>query len=410
MNGHWPRAILHCDMDAFFASVEIADFPELQGRPVIVGGDPGTRSVVCAASYEAKIFGIKAGMPVRQAAMLCPNAVFQRPRYRRYIEASEKLISILRDFSPRVEVYSIDEAFVEVTGSQRIFGPAPEIGRLVKERVRTETNLTVSVGCSASRVISKIASDIEKPDGLVVVEPGSEREFLDPLAVEKMIGIGPKTQIVLNAQGIFTLGDLAQCNEYKLHRMFGKVGRTLWLLSNGYDFSDVSGIFLPKTVSNSTTLDRNTTDLEHVSAHLLLLSHCVGMRMRAKNIAGSTVVLRVRWADMHSFTRNQKIPFPTDIDEDIYYTALDLLRGIKIEQPIRLVGVGVTNIEQVTAPHLMTEAQRTKRLDQAMDAIELKWGGGAITRAKLRLYNIVESASNPFILLDSLKCEMEEAS
>ncbi len=394
----WKRAILHCDMDAFFASVEQLDFPELRGRPVIVGGDPGSRTVVCAASYEARIYGVKCPMPIRQAMQLCPHGDYRRPRFLRYLEVSEQLMEIFRDFSPRVEPISVDEAFIDITGSQRLLGSPEKIARKIKKRVLNEVGLTISVGASACKFIAKIASDAEKPDGLVIVNPGDEKDFLEPLTVDKMWGVGPVTLAVLNKQGIFTIGDLARANLSRVHSVLGKPGRQLYLVANAVDFRDVETGIQPRGIGNSTTLEKDTTDIDSLSAYLLYLSHMVGFRLRQHKLAAKTITCRIRWSDMNGITRQAKLPFPTDIDDDIFYTALDLLKQEPLIMPIRKIGVKVSGLEEAIDPMLLTEADRSHRLSTAMDIIDKKYGDSLLVHAAVKLHMKRSRSLHPLML------------
>ncbi len=403
MGREWPRALLHCDLDAFFAAVEQLDFPELRGKPVIVGGEPGTRSVVCAASYEAKRRGVKTAVPVRQAAALCPDAVFRKPRYERYLELSQRMMDIFRSYTPLVEPVSIDEAFLDVTGSQRMFGSPPAMAEEIKARVLDEVGLTVSIGVASCKFVAKVASAADKPDGLVVVEPGMEREFLAPLPVSDMWGVGSATEAALREMGIRTIGQLAAASPSLLVRKLGKPGRQLYLLANAIDFREVESGVAPRSIGNSLTLERDTTDVETLAARLRYLAHKVGFRMRRAGLAASSVVLKCRWADMRSFSRRKRLPFPSDLDDDIFHAALELLRSQPMLHPVRKLGITAAELERAQDPFLLDEAQRRRRLDRAVDLIERRYGRGAVRRAVEVPPDARAREPHPFMFLERVK-------
>ncbi|MDZ7815737.1 MAG: DNA polymerase IV [Planctomycetota bacterium] len=407
MTKFWEKAFLHCDMDAFFASVEQLDFPELKGKPVIVGGEPGTRTVVCASSYEARVFGVRSAMPVRMAQNLCPDGIYRKPRFRRYLETSEQMMNIFREYSPLVEPISIDEAFIDVTGSQRLFGTPEEIAQEIKDRVLDEIGLTISIGCSTSMFVAKMGSSTDKPDGLSVVPPGHEKEFLAPFEIGDMWGIGEATERILLKHGIRTIGDLAKTSLKWLFDRFGIIGRQMYLLANALDLREVSLGIMPKNVTNGMTLEQNTTSLPLLCSHLLYISHLVGFRLRQAGLAGETVVLKGRWDDMTSFTRNMRIPFPTDIDEDIFYCGTELLKAEPLILPMRKIGVGVTKITRSVDPYLLTEAQRKRRLDRAFDHIERKYGNGVIAKAGVLEHVRRPVAEHPFMIPQERKGMVE---
>lgn len=403
----WPSAWLHCDMDAFFAAVEQLDFPELRGKPTIICGDPGSRSVVCAVSYEARFHGVKSAMPTRMAMQLCPHGQFRRPRFRRYLEISDHMNAIFHRYSPKVEPVSIDESYIDVTGSQRLLGSPGEIGERIKADVLNEIGITVSIGVAATRFVAKMGSRADKPDGIVVIPPGRETEFLWPIPIGKMWGVGDATRNAMLSLGITTIGELANHPAELLFRKFGKVGLGLRVMANGGEMRFVHGPFIPRSVTNSTTLTRNTTDLQLLGGYILYLSHLVGYRLRRQRLVGSTIVLKGKWEDMRAFNRNAKLPYPTDIDLDIAAAARDLLNREPLVMPIRNIGVGVTNICSADVPPLLIEARRMGRLDRAFDKIEDKHGDGKIARLGVLMHVERPRGDHPFIFADRARTVVE---
>jgi DNA polymerase-4 len=340
------RWIIHADLDAFFASVEQLDKPELRGRPVVVGGPPQSRGVVAAASYEARAFGIHSAMPMVTALRLCPEAVRVSPRFQRYAEISRRVMEIFRRSTPLVEPMSLDEAFLDVTTTteqdpdrQSIEG----IARSIKERVREEVGLTVSVGAASSRSVAKIASDMDKPDGLVVVPPGTERRFLAPLPVRRLWGVGPKTAERLAAESITTIGELAERSEEWARALFGGRGADLLRLARGIDDSPVVVEHETKSVSSETTFARDIGDPEALDASLRELARETAERLQRHGLKGRTVKVKLRLADFTTFTRQTTLAKPTDALDDIYREAARLLaREVTSDRRFRLLGVGVS--------------------------------------------------------------------
>jgi len=341
---HW---IIHADLDAFFASVEQLDNPELRGQPVVVGGPPQSRGVVAAASYEARAFGIHSAMPMVTALRLCPEAVRVSPRFQRYAEISRRVMEIFRRFTPLVEPMSLDEAFLDVTAAvehdpdrQSIEG----IARAIKERVRAEVGLTVSVGAASSRSVAKIASDMDKPDGLVLVPSGTERRFLAPLPVRNLWGVGPKTAERLAEESVTTIGELAERSEEWARGLFGGRGADLLRLARGIDDSPVVVEHETKSVSSETTFARDIGDPEALEASLRELARGTTERLQRHGLKGRTVRVKLRLADFTTFTRQTTLAHPTDAFDDIYREAARLLaREVAPKgRRFRLLGVGVS--------------------------------------------------------------------
>jgi DNA polymerase-4 len=377
--------IIHVDLDAFFAAVEQRDRPELRGKPVIVGGDPRSRGVVSTCSYEARKFGVHSAMPLRTALRLCPDGVFVPVDGAKYQRVSHEVMAVLRRFTPAVEQVSIDEAFLDVAGSEALFGPAPEIGRRIKTEVRAATELTISVGVATTKLVAKVASDLRKPDGLVVVEPGQEAAFLAPLEIRRLWGIGPKTAERLHALGIRTIGELAALPVETLVRNLGDHGGTLHDRALGIDPDPVvGGGEAAKSVSHETTFAVDVSDAAEIERTLLALSEGVSARLRAGGIRAGTVAVKVRDSEFRTITRQRRLPEPSDLTEPIWRAALELVRPEARGKKIRLLGVAATQLgapEQTTMFEVVDE--RRRRVVEATDAVRRRFGDRAVTRASL---------------------------
>jgi DNA polymerase-4 len=379
--------ILHVDMDAFFASVEQRDRPELRGQPVIVGGRADARGVVSAASYEARAFGVHSAMPTAAARRLCPHGVFLPVRMSRYAEFARQLRATFTSFTPAVEPLSLDEAFLDVAGCEGLFGPAPEIARKLKERIRAETGLTATVGAAANKFLAKLGSELGKPDGLVVIEPARAQEVLAPLPVGRLWGVGAKGEKRLHLLGLRTVGQLAALSERTVLDALGESGRCLWLLAHGIDDRRVEPDAESKSVSTETTFPRDVGDREVLRSWLLELVEQLGERLRRAGARARTVELKVRTSDFITYHRSATLPDPTDLTESVWQTAADLFdrRVPDAWLPLRLLGVGATGLSR-GAPvqgDLFEGEWRARQgaLDQAVDAIRRKFGGDAVRRA-----------------------------
>ena len=376
--------ILHVDLDAFFAAVEQRDRPELRGRPVIVGGDPHARGVVSAASYEARAFGVHSAMPLRTAAALCPGGAFLPVDGAKYRRESRRVMEVLGRFTPLLEQISIDEAFLDVAGSEALFGPPEAIARQIRAAVREEVGLTASVGVATTKLVAKIASDLRKPDGLVVVPPGEEAAFLAPLPIRRLWGVGEQTRVVLAEHGVRTIGDLAVLPVDVLVRRLGAHGATLHERARGIDPSPVTGEAAAKSVSHEHTFDIDTADVEVIERTLLALSEGVASRLRAGGVRASTVQVKVRDSGFHTVTRQRTLPEPTDLADPIFRTALELVRPEVRGRRIRLLGVGAHGLGEPTQMGLFaTEDPRRRKAVEAQDEIRRKYGSRALTRARL---------------------------
>lgn len=379
--------ILHCDMDAFYASVEERERPELVGHPVIVGGSPEKRGVVSAANYVARRYGIHSAMPSITAHRLCPHGIYLPPRIDYYAEVSRQIREIFERFTPLVEPLSLDEAFLDVTGSEQLFGPATEIGQKVKQVVRKETGLVVSVGVAPNKFLAKIASDFKKPDGFLVVEPEHIQEFLDPLPVERLWGVGKQGSKVFQRLGIRTIGQLRQWPIETLTNSFGSQGEHLWQLAHGIDDDPVVPEREAKSISHETTFEQDIDDLDVLRAWLVDLTEQVGWRLRRHGLRSRVVHLKIRFADFSLITRSQTLPEPTDITHDLWQAADEMLlkRLPASHLPIRLIGMGVSGLDATGFIQglLFDQDQRKKQagLDVATDQIREKFGSAALRRA-----------------------------
>jgi DNA polymerase-4 len=378
------RTILHVDLDAFFAAVEQRDRPELRGKPVIVGGDPRGRGVVSAASYEARRFGVHSAMSLNEAVRRCPDGVFLPVDGRRYQQASRDVMAVLRRFTPQVEPISIDEAFLDVTGSRELFGEGEAIARLIKAAVREEVGLTISVGVATTKLVAKIASDLRKPDGLVVVPPGDEAGFLAPLPISRLWGVGEKTAVVLADYGVRTIGDLAALAPDVVIRRFGKHGGSLVDRARGIDADPVHLGDPAKSVGHEHTFDADTRDPELIERTLLGMADGVAGRLRSAGVRASTVAVKIRDSSFRTITRQRTLPEPTDMTEPIFHAALELarpeVRGIRV----RLLGVTASNLgEREQLGLFPADDPRHRAAVEAADALRRRYGEGAVMRGRL---------------------------
>jgi DNA polymerase-4 len=379
--------ILHVDMDAFYASVEQRDRPELRGRPVIVGGSADRRGVVSAASYEARGYGVHSAMPTSAARRLCPHGVFLPVRMHHYAAIASQIREILFSFTPLVEPLSLDEAFLGVRGCEGLFGPAPAMARRIKDQIRAETGLVASVGVAVNKFLAKLAGDLGKPDGLRVVEPGQERAFLDPLPVGRLWGVGKKGEKRLHNLGLHTVAQLAALAEDVLASHLGEVGRHLWRLAHGLDDRPVVPDEEARSLSTETTFPRDVGDRAVLRAWLLDLVDHLSRRVRRRGVRGRTVELKLRSADFHTYSRSLTLGEPTDVTEVLWQSALKLFEERVPDDwlPLRLLGVGLTGLagDGPTQGHLFDEQWRQKQrsLDRTLDAIRTQLGTDAIRRA-----------------------------
>ena len=384
--GRRHRVIAHIDMDAFYASVERLDDPELEGKPVIVGGS-SKRGVVSAASYEARRYGVHSAMPIFQARRLCPDGIFLPPRIRRYVEVSRIVMRCLGDFSPLVEQVSVDEAYVDLTGTEGLFGPPLDAARAIKARIHEETSLTCSIGLSTSKLLAKIASDMNKPDGLTVIPPGKVMAFLDTLPIGKVPGIGKRSEEELVKLGVSRIGDLGRFEQEFLVERFGKFGERLVRIASGEVGSPVVPYTAPKSISGEVTLEEDTSDLPVIKRILLSQSDRVARRLRGQGFRGRTVTLKLKTADFRTLTRSSTLESPVHLADAIYREAVKLLEAEGLKQEVRLVGVGVGKLEPADESGQLplfrergAREEKIERAERAMDEIVDRFGHGSLKR------------------------------
>ena len=380
------RTVLHVDLDAFFAAVEQRDQPELCGKPVIVGGGgPNERGVVSAASYEARAFGVHSAMPLVTAGRLCPHGVFLPVDGRKYQQASREVMAILRRYTPLVQPISIDEAFLDVTGSRQLFGDGETIARAIKQAVRAEVGLTASVGVATTKLVAKIGSDLRKPDGLVVVPPGEEASFLAPLPISRLWGVGEKTALALRDFGVVTIGDLAALPPAAMERRFGKHGAALVARAHGIHADPVATGDPAKSIGHEHTFGADTSEHEKIERTVLGMADGVAWRLRSAGLKAATITLKLRDTSFVTITRQTTLDTPADLTEPIYEAALGLLHKELHGQRIRLVGVTASNFREREQLALFVPADDPKRHQAAaaMDTIRRKYGEKAVTRGRL---------------------------
>lgn len=391
------QVILHADLDCFYAAVEALDDPTLRGRPVVVGGSPEGRGVVASCNYEARRFGVRSAMPMAEALRRCPRVVRVPPRFERYHALSEQVFAILGDFTPDVEPMSLDEAYLDVTGSQRLLGDGPSIARAIKARVRDEVRLTISVGVAPCRHVAKIATDLGKPDGLVVApsDPDALLAFLAPLPIERLPGVGPVTGPRLRALGLLTLGDLQRLDEPEVEARLGPGGLHWRLLARGVEPPSSPAARRSRSLSSETTFAQDVSDRDALRRTLGQLADEVGARARREGFAGRTVQVKLRWPDFTTITRSRTLPEPTQQTELLFQTAWALVDGnVPRGRALRLLGVGLHQDgperpaqillfeESPAGPSATPTPGDPARLDKAMDAIRARLGADAIRRAR----------------------------
>jgi DNA polymerase-4 len=373
---------MHIDLDAFFVAVEQVLHPELRGKPVVVGGKSSQRGVVATASYEAREFGLRSGMPLATAHRLCPHAVFIPGNYGEYRAASKRFMAILADFSPFLQPMGLDEAYLDVTGFESLHGSIREMAVKIKSSVRAELGLIASIGIAPCKVVAKVASDESKPDGLIEVPPGQEAAFLAPLAIGKLPGAGKKTEIVLGRLGIRTIGGLAKTPRQTVERRLGEYGGFLHDHANGIDNSPVTEPGEARSISRETTFQEDTRDVAFLSAVLRREAEEVGADLRRSGKHAGCVAIKVRSADFDTVTRQRTLPQGTDADQVIFEVGIDLLRKTLVadRRLVRLIGIGVSNLSEPAGQLSMLndDERRLQNLNKAIDRIRLKYGFEAI--------------------------------
>ncbi|HYL93443.1 MAG TPA: DNA polymerase IV [Alphaproteobacteria bacterium] len=385
------RIIFHVDMDAFFVSVEELSDPGLKGKAVVVGGQRNERGVVSAASYEARKFGVHSAMPLRTAAKLCPQAIFLNGHPRLYREYSQRARAVLQDFSPAVEMASIDEAYLDMTGTEKLHGPPLKSAHMLHEQMKRQTGLNCSIGVGTSRLMAKISSDQAKPNGILYVLPGQEQRFLAPLDIGKIPGVGEVTKARLNQLGIQRVGDLLKVESSVLEETLGKGGVALAGKARGEDaggwFQDEVGAdWQAKSISHEHTFNEDTRDLEQLEATLAHLSEMVGRRLREQGFSARTITLNLRYSDFSTTTRAHSLSVPTQVDTEIYHTVQQLFRKYwKSSRAVRLLGVHTANFDEAPEQLDLLEGDRRKKWAQALsasDRLRDKYGESAIFLAK----------------------------
>ena len=383
------RHIIHLDMDAFYASVEVLDNPDLKGKPVIVGGTRG-RGVVSAASYEAREFGVHSAQPVATAQKLCPHGIFIPPRLSRYKVVSDQIFEIFRRYTPLVEPLSLDEAFLDVTGSVRLFGSPTKIAQEIRALVKKEIGLTVSAGVAPTKMAAKIASDMDKPDGLTVVPDRGVSEFLAPLPISKLWGVGRATQKELRLLGVETFGDLARISEDVLKSKLGVHGHDLIRLARGEDDRSVNPEREVKSIGAEETLLKDLTKADPARRELLWLATKVTRRLRRHGFVARTVTLKVKYSDFKMITRSETLKRPTDESREVYQAVCRLLEETAVgRRPVRLLGVSLSKLgiegeeRQFSLLEDLNPRPEARQLNQALDRIADKFGDRAVLPASL---------------------------
>jgi DNA polymerase-4 len=381
------RVIFHLDMDAFFAAIEQRDNPALRGKPVIVGARPGHRGVVSTASYEARPYGIHSAMPINDAYRRCPHGEYIRPRMRVYAAESATIMAIMRSFSPLIEPVSVDEAFMDMSGTEKLWGPPLQAARTLSGAITEQTRLTASIGIAPNMFLAKLASDLDKPAGITMVPFDEERiaGWLAPMPVSRIWGVGKRMQELLAFRGIHTIGDLQHLGPDLLERRFGKHGLALYDLCRGVDSREIEGGGAAKSISREHTFNRDSSDRQQWRRTLLALAGDVGRRARRKGLKGTTVVLTYRTPDFQRRSRRRTLPRPTDLSRDIFHHAAAILDEIAPRlHALRLIGVGITNFTASVQTDLFAPDDETSpwRLSETtMDRIMARYGKGAIFRA-----------------------------
>jgi len=382
------RQIIHVDMDAFYASVERLDNPDLMDKPVIVGGDPKKRGVVSAASYEARKFGVHSAMPMSQAVRLCLDAIVLPVRMERYAELSQQIHAIFQQFTPQIEPISLDEAFLDVTGSLRLFGSAEKIGRTIKDQIREQLGLVASVGVAGNKFLAKLASDLDKPDGFVVITEENKQQILDPLPVSKIWGVGKVTEKALKFRAINTIKQLREAPPEILRSIFGDQTAHVLRLAQGVDNRQVESSREAKSISSEQTFATDIAGKDILLDVLLHQVEDVAQRLRLNNLEARTITLKLRYDDFRTITRSSTLDHPTNITKTLWQEAREVFLQWhkKSAGLLRLLGFGVSGLQKAGTGqrHLFEEPdqEKQKRLDEAFDKIRDKFGHDALRRGK----------------------------
>jgi DNA polymerase-4 len=386
--------ILHVDMDAFYAAVEERDRPEWAGRPLIVGGSPDGRGVVAAANYAVRKFGVHSAMPTSTALRLCPHAIVAPVRMRHYVDISRQIRDVFFRYTPLVEPLSLDEAFLDVTGCENLFGPAESIAMRIKAEIKRQTGLVASVGVAPNKFLAKIASDLEKPDALVVVDPAGVTDFLDPLPVGRLWGVGKVTGQSMQRLGVTTIGQLRTLPVETLRRFFGDSGEHFWRLARGIDDRPVVPDREAKSLSHETTFATDISDFETLRGWMMELTDQVARRLRRHERQGKTVQIKVRFSDFRTITRSRTLSHPTDVTQELWNAAGELLSQALPpgnhgrRRDVRLLGMGVSGFADHRPVQAMLfddpdqqQLAKLKELDRVTDAVRQRFGAAALARA-----------------------------
>jgi DNA polymerase IV len=381
------RSILHVDMDAFYASVEQLDHPQYKGKPVIVGADPKSgqgRGVVAACSYEARKFGVRSALPISRAWKLCPEGVYVRPRMERYVEVSRQVMDVFRRYTDLVEPLSIDEAFLDITGSVTLLGPPEKIAAAIKKDIRETTGLNASVGLAPNKFLAKIASDLKKPNAFVVVAESEIEVFLRDLPISRLWGVGPKTEQRLSEMGFKTIGDVAAASRESLVRSLGGLGEHLFQLSHGKDDREVEPNWEPKSVGSETTFDEDTADREMIHGTILELADHVAVRLRKDGYRARKVTLKLRYSDFETHTKQQSLKKAIVTGEEIAQVARGLFASFPMKKKIRLIGVSAGDLQGREGDpqqlQLFSETSNKEKLSHTVDELKEKFGEGVVRR------------------------------
>ena len=379
----WARIVAHADMDAFYAAIEQLDDPALQGRPVLVG-PRSDRGVVLTASYEARPYGVGSAMPMAKARRMCPSAIIIPPRFDRYQQVSETIMRVFSNFSPDVEALSLDEAFLEMTGSEQLFGGPESIGRRLKAAIREVTGgLTASVGLSATKYVAKVASACQKPDGLTVVPPDDAKAWLAPFPVSRLWGAGPKTQTRLHQLGLHTIGEVAEADPLFLSAKLGTAGLHFHALAHAEDPRPVIGRRTSKSIGSEHTLDKDVSGKAEIKYHLRRSADTIGRRLRKKGYVAFGVGVKLKTADFQILTREHRLREPTDVSESLYSVGVDLLNHVNHRGPLRLVGMvayDLVGIDDRVQLDLFSTPARRRRLEVAIDELVARFGTNVVHR------------------------------
>lgn len=381
------RTVLHIDMNAFFASVEQANNPELRGKPIAVVGGHG-RTVITTSSYEARAKGVKTGMAIWEGKRTCPELIIVVGDNRKYTHTSTKINEIFRDYTPEVEAFSIDESWLDVTHSLSIFGTAENIAYLIKARIKHQFDITCSIGIAPNKLLAKLASDMQKPDGLTVITPENVSRTLERMPIQELCGVGKKMQRHLNMLSIYTCGELGRTDEARLTRKFGIIGKRLKQMGQGIDHSPVVQFAEEgdvKSVGHSSTLERDISDPAEIRRFLLQLSEMVGSRARRYNVSGKTIHLYVRYADFFSsWGKQTTLKHYINLSDEIHRAALSILDSVELEQPVRLLGISLSNLKHQAEQLPLFEDERKKLFaTQAMDNLNDRFGRMSVTFGSL---------------------------